>query len=472
MRDDFFPFLRNIPLFSDLPDSALQDMCGHVEEVHLSAGDILFEEGNIGKHAYVIREGQIEIFTRFAGRKVPLAIRQEGEVIGEISLLEATPRTASGQAITDSSLIAIGHHLLDELLDTSPSVARTMLKTIIMRLQSSEATLLQSKKMAQLGTFTAGIAHELNNPASSVQRGSEQLRDCLQEHQAVLFEIRALELTPEQADRLQSLGEQVLDRAREQLEFSPIERLDRELELERWFENRGIDRWDFISNLINLGFDQSSLQEIATHYPAQALPIILRWITLEFETYRLLDEIHQGAGRISEIIQALKSYAYLDQAPTQEIDVHEGLKNTLVILRHKLKEGVDVETDFGDNIPKITAFGSELNQVWTNIIDNSIDAMNSSGRLILRTRYREPWVVVEIEDTGPGIPDDIKPRLFDPFFTTKPVGKGTGLGLNISYKIIQKHGGDIKVHSKPGQTCFEVLLPIEIDPAAMRNEGK
>jgi signal transduction histidine kinase len=472
MRNDFFPFLRNIPLFSDLPDSALQEMCGHVEEVHLSAGDILFEEGNIGKHAYVIREGQIEIFTRFAGRKVPLAVRHEGEVIGEISLLEATPRTASGQAVTDSSLIAIGHHLLDELLDTSPSVARTMLKTIIMRLQSSEATLLQSKKMAQLGTFTAGIAHELNNPASSVQRGSEQLRDCLQEHQAVLFEIRALELTPEQADRLKSLGAQVLDRAIEQPEFSPIERLDRELELESWFENRGIDRWDFISNLINLGFDPSSLQEIATHYPSQALPIILRWITLEYETYRLLDEIHQGAGRISEIIQALKSYAYLDQAPTQEIDIHDGLKNTLVILRHKLKQGVDVETDFGSNIPKITAFGSELNQVWTNIIDNAIDAMDSSGRLTLRTRYREPWVVVEIEDTGPGIPEEVQPRLFDPFFTTKPVGKGTGLGLNISYKIVQKHGGDIVVQSEPGRTCFEIRLPIEIDPAAMRNEGK
>jgi signal transduction histidine kinase len=224
--------------------------------------------------------------------------------------------------------------------------------------------------------------------------------------------------------------------------------------------------------LINLGFDQSSLQEIAAHYPTQALPIILRWITLEYETYRLLDEIHQGAGRISEIIHALKSYAYLDQAPTQEIDIHEGLKNTLVILRHKLKQGVDVQTDFDNNIPKITAFGSELNQVWTNIIDNAIDAMNSSGRLTLRTRYREPWVVVEIEDTGPGIPEEVQPRLFDPFFTTKPVGKGTGLGLNISYKIVQKHGGDIVVQSEPGRTCFEIRLPIEIDPAAMRNEGK
>jgi signal transduction histidine kinase len=472
MKTNFFQFLRNVPLFADLPDSNLAEMCGHVEEVHLKAGDILFTEGSPGGQAYVIQEGQIEIFTQFAGRKVSLAVRQPGEVIGEISLLESSPRTASGQAITDCSLISIDHELLDGLLNTSPSAARTMLKTIVMRLQSTEATLLQSKKMAQLGTFTAGIAHELNNPSSSVQRGSEQLKSCFREHQAALFEIRSLQLTTEQAARLQSLGEQVLQRARSETELNPIDRLDRELELEGWFEIQGWDNWDLIPTLANLGFDRSNLQEIASAFPAQALPMIMKWLTLEFETYRLLEEIHQGAGRISEIIQALKSYVYLDQAPTQEIDIHDGLKNTLVILRHKLKQGVDVKTEFSTDVPRLTAYGSELNQVWTNLIDNSIDAMNGSGRLTLRTRYQEPWVVVEIEDTGAGIPAEVLPRLFDPFFTTKPVGKGTGLGLNISYKIIQKHGGDIKVHSQPGLTRFEVFLPTNEERSAARTEEK
>jgi signal transduction histidine kinase len=472
MKENLFPFLRNVPLFSDLPDSDLQEMCAHVDEVHLSPGEMLFEEGSIGGHAYVIKDGQIEIFTRFAGRKVPLAVRQEGEVIGEISLLEASPRTASGQAVTDCSLISISHDLLDELLNTSPAAARTMLKTIVVRLQSTEATLLQSKKMAQLGTFTAGIAHELNNPSSSVQRGSEQLMNCLQEHRSVLFDIRSLQITDDQANQLQVLGEHVHERARLQTELRPIDRLDRELELETWFENRGMDLYGLIPTLINLDYDQSAMQDIASNYPTQALPVILKWITLEYETYRLLDEIHQGAGRISEIIQALKSYAYLDQAPTQEIDIHEGLRNTLVILRHKLKEGIDVHTDFVSGIPKLTAYGSELNQVWTNIIDNAIDAMKGSGKLILRTRHEEPWVVVEIEDTGPGIPEDVQPRLFEPFFTTKPVGKGTGLGLNISYKIIQKHGGDIRVDSQPGKTCFQILLPTSADQATAQKQEK
>jgi signal transduction histidine kinase len=470
MRKDYFQFLRNVPLFSDLPDSDLQEMCGLVEEEHLTSGEMLFEEGSAGSDAYVIQEGQIEIFTRVAGRKVTLAVRQPGEVIGEISLLESSPRTASGQAITESSLISIKHELLDKLLNTSPSAARTMLRTVVKRLQSTEATLLQSKKMAQLGTFTAGIAHELNNPSSSVQRGSEQLRNCFSEHQAVLFEIRSLQLTSEQAKNLQTLGEQVRLRAREQAEINPIDRLDREVELENWFELQGLDAWDMIPSLANLGYDPSSLQNITSDYPPGSLPVVLKWITLEFETYRLLEEIHQGAGRISEIILALKSYVYLDQSPMQEIDLHDGLKNTLVILRHKLKQGVEVKTEFAADIPRITAYGSELNQVWTNIIDNAIDAMNGSGRLTLRTRVRDPWIVVEIEDTGPGIPLDVQPRLFDPFFTTKPVGKGTGLGLNISYKIVQKHGGDIHVHSEPGSTRFEILLPVRKEQPAELNE--
>jgi len=470
MAGDYFQFLRNVPLFADLPDSDLQEMCGLVEEVHLSPGQMLFEEGTIGNDAYVIQEGQIEIFTRIAGRKVTLAVRQPGEVIGEISLLESAPRNASGQAITESSLISIRHELLDRLLNTTPSAARTMLRTIVRRLQSTETILMQSRKMAQLGTFTAGIAHELNNPSSSVQRGSEQLRNCFSEHQAALFDIRSLQLSPQQVEWLKTLGEEVHRRARDQADINPIERLDREVALENWFEQRGLDVWSLIPNLANLRFDPQDMQELAGNFPAEALPVLLKWITMEFETYRLLEEIHQGAGRISEIIQALKSYVYLDQSPMQEIDIHEGLKNTLVILRHKLRQGIEVKTEFAPDIPHITAYGSELNQVWTNIIDNAIDAMNGSGRLTLRTKYLDPWIFVEIEDTGHGIPEEVQARLFDPFFTTKSVGKGTGLGLNISYKIVQKHGGDIHVHSKPGSTRFEVQLPVRLEQTPEQKE--
>jgi len=182
-----------------------------------------------------------------------------------------------------------------------------------------------------------------------------------------------------------------------------------------------------------------------------------------FTVYSLLAEINQGAVRISEIVKSLKSYVYLDQAPIQSIDVHEGLDNTLVMLRHKLKAGIGVRREYAHDLPLIMAYGSELNQVWTNIIDNAVDAMNGKGEILLRTQQDGDWVIVEIEDDGPGIPKEILDKIFSPFFTTKPVGKGTGLGLNISYKIIEKHGGEIKVHSQPGKTRFQICLPVNFE---------
>jgi signal transduction histidine kinase len=202
------------------------------------------------------------------------------------------------------------------------------------------------------------------------------------------------------------------------------------------------------------------LEQLAGKVPASGLPLVIEWLTTESTVRVLLDEINEGAGRISEIVKALKSYIYLDQAPAQTVDVHDGIENTLVILRYKLKKGIEVRREFAQHLPRIDAYGSELNQVWTNLIDNAIDAMQGKGKLTIRTRYQEPWVIVEVEDDGPGIPAEIQSRIFNPFFTTKPVGQGTGLGLNLSYNIIQKHRGEIKVHSRPGQTCFEVWLPV------------
>jgi signal transduction histidine kinase len=202
------------------------------------------------------------------------------------------------------------------------------------------------------------------------------------------------------------------------------------------------------------------LAPVISEFPKDHLPVILTWIVASRNIFSLLDEIRQGAGRISEIIKALKAYVYLDEAPNQEIDIQEGLENTLVILRHKMGEGVEIRREYDDEITRIPAYGSELNQVWTNLIDNAIDAIAGKGSITIRTRLHAPWVMVEIEDDGPGIPPDVKARLFSPFFTTKPLGQGTGLGLYISYNIIQKHGGDIKVTSHTGMTRFTVLLPL------------
>jgi len=245
-----------------------------------------------------------------------------------------------------------------------------------------------------------------------------------------------------------------------------LTRSDREYEMETRLEQRGVDNaWEAAPTLVNLGYDCSELETlVASFNPSQFLAVI-DWLNYTYIIYSLLEEIGQGTGRITELVKALKGYTYLDQAPIQTVDLHDGLDSTLVILRSKLKQGITVHREYAADLPHIQARGSELNQVWTNIIDNAIDAMNGSGEITLRTRSDHRWVIVEIEDNGPGIPEDVLPHLFDPFFTTKAPGQGTGLGLNISHNIIiQKHQGRIDVISQPGKTRFEVRLPIDCSP--------
>ena len=459
-----YDFLKKIPLFEGLPDEDFERLCQMVTEVHLPQGAQLFTEGSLGDKAYVIVEGQIEILKVSEGRPVLLAVRQPGEVIGEMSLLEAAPRFASGRARTDSVLLEISHAQLNELLNSSPSAARAMLYTFISRLRSSEILLRQSEKMAQLGTLTAGIAHELNNPAAAAKRGSSQLLIALNKMHQAQRKLNRVNLSDHQWDFLFELESQARERAGKAIDLDSLARSDRENELEIWLDEQGIeDSWELAPILVNLKYEVNQLKKLAETFNSDQFPAVVDWLGSTFTAYSLLAEIGQGAERIADIVKSLKAYVYLDQAPIQAVDLHEGLDNTIIMLRHKLKQGVNVRREYAEHLPKVMAYGSELNQVWTNIIDNAIDAMDGKGEITLRTQLQGDWVVVEIEDTGPGIPDEIQSKIFSPFFTTKPVGKGTGLGLNISYKIIQKHGGEIKVFSQPRRTRFQVCLPVNFE---------
>jgi signal transduction histidine kinase len=244
--------------------------------------------------------------------------------------------------------------------------------------------------------------------------------------------------------------------------LDPLLRSDREYELEEWLEAHGIDDgWDLAPILVNLDYETADMDAIAEVFDGSLLRTIVQWLGAISTVYSLVVEISQGAGRISDIVKALKSYSYLDQAPIQEVDIHEGLDNTLIILRSKTKEGIHIVREYAPDLPRVSAYGSELNQVWTNLIDNAIDAMDGDGQITIRTRRADNDVVVEIEDEGPGIPPEIQPKIFDPFFTTKGPGRGTGLGLNITYNIIvEKHRGAINVDSRPGRTVFQIRLPI------------
>ncbi len=257
----------------------------------------------------------------------------------------------------------------------------------------------------------------------------------------------------------------VQQRAKEPLDFDPLTRSDQEYEVETWLNDKGVeDAWELAPMLVNIGYDCSKLSHLAENFSREEFPTVATLLSNRYTTCNLLAEIGQGTSRITEIVKALKSYTYLDQAPVQSVDIHEGLNDTLVMLRSKLKAGVQVRREYAQDLPRIEAFGSELNQVWTNIIDNAVSAMDGQGEIVVRTYRQDAWVIVEIKDTGPGIPQNIQAKIFDPFFTTKPPGKGTGLGLSISHTIIvQKHKGKIAVYSRPGKTCFEVKLPLNFE---------
>lgn len=334
-------------------------------------------------------------------------------------------------------------------------------------LQSTQAQLFQSEKMATLGKLSAGMAHELNNPVASAQRSAAHLRAAFSELQRVNMKIGNLNLSEAQKNVLVTLGQVAQEYSKKPIDLDALARSDREHEVEKWLETQEIaSAWELAPTLVSLGYDLNKITALAEKFTVEQLINIIPWQCATYTIFSLLSQIDLGTERVAKIVKAFKTYTYMDQAPIQSVDVREDLDNTLIILQPKLKTGITVHREYARDLPRIEAYGSELNQVWTNIIDNAIDAMNGTGELILRAFKEDAAVVVEIEDNGPGIPKDIQSKIFDPFFTTKPVGSATGLGLNISHNIIvQKHRGKITVSSTPGKTCFTVRLPINLKTA-------
>jgi len=459
--------LKNVPLFADLPDKDLQDLADALALEQLKKGQMLFEEGDHGDIAYVIDSGEIEILKTSEDRQVLLNVLNPGDVVGEIALLDESPRMAGARAGSDTTLLAIKKTTFDDLLDNSSSFARAMFDIVVARMRSTEGLLRQSERMAQLGTLTAGVAHELNNPAAAVKRGAAQLVDSVESYAKSQRTIAGFALSPSQEDTLAALLGEVAETAVNPPEIDPLDRSDLEYELQNWLEDRSIDdAWQIGPDLVNAGFTRAKLESLEQSFGAEAAPAVAILASKSAGVSGLLAEVGQASSQISNIVGSLKTYSYLDQAPVQTIDVSEGVDSSLLMLRGKLKQGVTVHREYADDLPSIQAYGSELNQVWTNIIDNAVDAMNGVGELAVRIYSSATDVVVELEDNGPGIPEEIQHKIFDSFFTTKEPGKGTGLGLDITYNIIvHKHRGNITVLSEPGKTCFQISLPIDSDLA-------
>ncbi|MBI3734876.1 MAG: cyclic nucleotide-binding domain-containing protein [Chloroflexi bacterium] len=458
-------FLRRLTLFSGLPQADLERLCGMSETIAVSPGEFLMKEGEVGDALYIIKDGEFEVTKRSGQQEVFLAMRGAGEVLGEMSLLDKSPRSASVRAVQDSHVLQISQDSFQRLLSESATAALEILHTSTKRLRNTQSMLQQSEKMAALGTLTAGLMHELNNPAAATRRSADLLGDALTQWQMRATALTALGLDHIKLQVVNSLRMEIVRRARAQIELDPLTRGDREYDLQVWLEDHQVDNaWELAPTLVSFGWDAKSVSDLCVGLAPNEAIVILQWLGAGCNVYALLAEVSNSAERISEIVKSVKEYSYKDQAPVQEVDIHKSLDNTLVMLKHKLKagDGITVKKELAPDLPCIEAYGSELNQVWTNIIDNAIDAMQGRGELTLRTYTSDEKVVVEIADNGPGMPPEVKERIFEPFYTTKEPGKGTGLGLHITYNIVQKHHGQIEVRSSPGETCFQITLPLQL----------
>jgi signal transduction histidine kinase len=462
-----FDELRRIPLFEDLPDDALREVAGQGLEKFVPAGEINGREGEPVEHLYVILEGDLRITKEAAGGEVVINTYTPGAFFAEVPLLAGSPFLATGRALTDCRLFLIPDDLFRHLLTEHSSFGSKILKAMAERVQILQSVTGQRERLTSLGTLAAGLAHQLNNPAAAARRSAEDLREDLGKLRSAGLRLAraatAGRLTSEALDALE-LAIDAPGRA-EATVLDELERSQREEDVAFWLEESGVpEGWTLAPSLVSAGLGVTDLLPIVEAVPPDLHLDALRYLEATLDSAALVDEVEGSALRISGIVQTMEGYSYMDRAPIQEVDVNGSLDDTLAVLGHRL-DGIEVLRDYDPGLPRITAYGGELNQVWTNLIDNAIDAVSpseASGRLTLRTGCERDRVLVEVTDDGPGIPPENHARIFEPFFSTKDVGHGTGLGLDVSYRIVVgRHGGDIHVVSEPGETRFEVRLPVD-----------
>jgi len=464
--------LQKLPLFAGL--SPEESSClEQGEEMAVTAGEIIAKEGDPAIYFYVIVEGEIRVSKTYGNQKVVMAVHSAGKFFGEVSLLLDMPYFVDAQARTPCRLLRYSKDQFWSLMSMCPPAAKEILRTMAARLRGLEGFSQRREKLVSLGTMAAGLAHELNNPAAAARRAADELLTVAGGLPLLACRLNKQQLSTAESDAVAQIQRELASRPRP-MPLDPLTRADREEEVLAWLEQQRItDAWKLASILVNAGLDREWVEKIGKQFPQEAIGDVLGWMTGTLSLQDLTQQVERSSGRIAELVTAVKSYSYEGRAPVQEIDVHEGLESTLTMLSHKLK-GVTLIRDYDRSLPPIPAYGTELNQVWTNLIDNAIDAVNGQGEVRIRTRREDDQLLVEIHDNGPGIPEDVRAHLFEPFFTTKGVGKGTGLGLIISYRIVgDRHHGELEFESEPGHTVFIARLPMTrqaLEPSAVANE--
>ena len=448
------------PLFPTLDAEQMRALCQFGQEKRYADGSALFSEGEPAEAVFVVLSGKVKV-TRASGRETAtLTIHEPGQFAGDDALLNYQPYSATGTAVGDVRALLLSAPSLEKAFAAQPNLKALMLDAMAKRKPEADAQLLQREKMAALGKLSAGLAHELNNPAAAISRASAQLREVAAGQLARSLCLGGCASGDAQAANIVQMLEARV--ASSQLTpLGALERSDQEDALAGELESRGVaDAWKLAPEFVASNITTADIETVAAAVPNAALNDIAAWLAGAVGSLNLVSQIESSSWRLSEVIGAIKSYTYMDQAAVQQVDVVAGLETTLTLLRYKLS-GITLERHFQDNLPQITGRGGELNQVWTNLIDNAVDAMDGSGILTIDAVSDADDVTVTIADTGSGIAPEVLPHVFEPFYTTKQIGKGTGLGLDTVYHIVvDEHHGEIAVQSVPGATTFTVRLPI------------
>lgn len=460
--------LLTLEPFQQLPQEKLEWACDRAQELHLSAGTALIEEGGEPNGFFILVCGRVSISRQSEGIDMPIGHFEAPDFFGEIPVLTDGPVPVTMRTLTDCSLYQINCCDFITLLHECRGFERSIFRAVARRLRGLESFIRSREKMAALGTLSAGLAHELNNPAAALVRAMRDVVPAIRELECMNMRYGQAQADPAHTQDWQATRDRgydaILNATTDAMTLS-----DREDELLDWLEEYGVeDAWKLTAPLAAAGIEIADLERLTEpwrNHPTELRDQGIRWLALSFDVMSMIGNGLRGANRISELVHSMKSYSHMDQGAQQFVDVHDGLEDTLKLFSYKLKYNIKICRNYDRTLPKVCAYGSELNQVWTNLIDNAIDAMDEKGTLEILTCRDGNYVRTEIIDSGSGISPEVQSRIFEPFFTTKEMGKGTGLGLDAVRRIIEnRHQGIVSVTSRPGRTCFTVCLPFSKAP--------